>query len=135
MRADDYDLSNRRRHPGHELIDQAHECIEGLPPLPGRPTARRRRGRPPGRAEDGPHEVPQLLQRVMLRRNKLDVLAKKFKVTLDEIRKAADLIKSLEPKPGRPFLNSDTVYVVPDIFIIRLGNDYSIMLNYICSRI
>jgi len=65
----------------------------------------------------------------LFERDKLDVLARKFKVTLDEIKEAAKAIASLEPKPGRPFLNSDTVYVVPDIFVTRVGKDYSILLN------
>jgi RNA polymerase sigma-54 factor len=65
----------------------------------------------------------------LFERDKLDVLARKFKVSLDEVREAAKAIASLEPKPGRRFLNSDTIYVVPDIFVIRDGNDYSITLN------
>jgi RNA polymerase sigma-54 factor len=35
----------------------------------------------------------------------------------------------LNTKPGRILGASDTVYVAPDIFIFKAGNDYSIILN------
>jgi len=65
----------------------------------------------------------------LFERGKLDHVARKLKVSLEEVKEAAKVIAHLEPKPGRPFQNSDTVYVVPDIFVIKVGNEYSVMLN------
>ncbi len=65
----------------------------------------------------------------LFEREKYDVIAKRFRVSLDEVKDAARAISSLDPKPGRPFVNSDTVYVVPDIYIAKIGNDYNVMLN------
>ncbi len=65
----------------------------------------------------------------LLEKDKLDVIAKKFKVTLEEVKAAADVISTLDPKPGRPFANSDTIYIVPDIYIVKSGNVYDVMLN------
>ncbi len=65
----------------------------------------------------------------LFEKEKNDLLAKKFRVTLEDIKVASQFLTSLEPKPGRPFHNNDTVFVIPDIYIIRVGNDYSILLN------
>lgn len=65
----------------------------------------------------------------LFERGKLDHVARKLKVALEEVKKTAKVICGLEPKPGRPFQNSDTVYVVPDIFIMKVGNEYSVTLN------
>jgi RNA polymerase sigma-54 factor len=35
----------------------------------------------------------------------------------------------LEPKPGRPFLPSDTNYVVPDVYVAKVEDRYVIQLN------
>jgi len=60
---------------------------------------------------------------------KFDHVARRLKISLDEVKEAAKVISSFDPRPGRQFSNSDTVYVVPDIFVIKSGNDYSVLLN------
>lgn len=60
---------------------------------------------------------------------KLDLVARKLRVSLDEVKDAAKIIARLDPRPGRPYANPDTIYVVPDIFIMKIGNDYSVVLN------
>lgn len=35
----------------------------------------------------------------------------------------------LEPKPGRSFGGTDTRYIVPDVFVYKLGVDYTVVLN------
>ncbi len=60
---------------------------------------------------------------------KLDKVSKKLKIPLDEVQNAATVIATLEPKPGRPFPSSETIYVIPDIYIIKLGNEYTVVLN------
>lgn len=65
----------------------------------------------------------------LFEKEKYDLIARKLKLPMDKIKLAVDAITSLEPKPGRPFKNQDTVYVVPDIYITKEGNDYSVVLN------
>ena len=65
----------------------------------------------------------------LFERGKLDHVARKLKVSLEEVKETAKVICGLEPKPGRPFQNSDTIYVVPDIFVMKVGNEYSVTLN------
>jgi len=35
----------------------------------------------------------------------------------------------LNPKPGSLYGNSDTIYVVPDLYVLKIGNDYTVVLN------
>jgi len=65
----------------------------------------------------------------LVERGKYDGLARKFKEPMETVQAALKSISSLDPSPGRQFSNSDTVYVVPDIFVVKVGSDYSVILN------
>lgn len=60
---------------------------------------------------------------------KIEAIARSLKASLDKVRSALRLISTLEPNPGRPFMDRDTIYIVPDIFVIKVGKDYSVVLN------
>jgi RNA polymerase sigma-54 factor len=49
----------------------------------------------------------------------------------DEIKEAARQIKEdFDPKPGRSFnTGSDTHYIVPDVYVYKVGEDFAIQLN------
>ncbi|MBI5569834.1 MAG: RNA polymerase factor sigma-54 [Desulfomonile tiedjei] len=63
------------------------------------------------------------------KKGRLDQVARKLKVSLEDIKQASKVICSLNPKPGSSFHETDTIYVVPDIYVIKVGNDYSVVLN------
>lgn len=65
----------------------------------------------------------------ILQSGKIENLVKRMKVSIDEVHSAVHLISSFDPKPGRIFGGSETIYVAPDIFVFKVGNDYSIVLN------
>jgi len=57
-------------------------------------------------------------------------IAKALNVTTQEIMEASQIIiHELEPKPGRPYLPSDTNYVVPDVYVVKVEDRYVIQLN------
>ncbi|MBI5250764.1 MAG: RNA polymerase factor sigma-54 [Desulfomonile tiedjei] len=81
-------------------------------------------------------EPPHLLAAKILeeafepfQQGKMDQVARKLKTSIDEIKDAARIIARLDPRPGRTHSNQDTIYVVPDIFIMKIGNEYSVVLN------
>jgi len=51
-----------------------------------------------------------------------------FGKTLDYVEGHA-IIQGLEPKPGRNYSNDETIYVTPDIYIFKVGDDYEIVQN------
>jgi RNA polymerase sigma-54 factor len=65
-----------------------------------------------------------------LEKRRYQNIAKALNVTVQEILEASHfIINELEPKPGRPFLPSDTNYMVPDVYIVKIEGHYAIQLN------
>jgi RNA polymerase sigma-54 factor len=56
-------------------------------------------------------------------------LAKKLKVSLDQILESVELISHLDPKPGRPFSLDEARTITPDVFIYKVEGDYIVALN------
>jgi len=56
-------------------------------------------------------------------------MAKELGVTLEEVIAAVKLIRELDPKPGDRY-NADRVeYIVPDVVVVKIGDDYQVGLN------
>ena len=45
------------------------------------------------------------------------------------VREAAKVITMLEPKPGRDYGGQEPTYIVPDVYIQKVGDDYVVTLN------
>lgn len=62
--------------------------------------------------------------------NRLGVISRSMGITVKEVQEMADMIKSLEPKPGRQFASqTDTRYIVPDVLVERVDDDYVVTVN------
>ncbi len=46
-----------------------------------------------------------------------------------EVLEALDFLRGLEPKPGRPFGGTESIYVTPDVFVFKMGEEWTILLN------
>ena len=49
--------------------------------------------------------------------------------SIEDVQEAAARIGHLEPRPGRAFLPDNQTYIVPEVFVKRDGDDYSITTN------
>lgn len=82
-----------------------------------------------GFPEDAPavrlvrHHLPLLAQR------RFDRLAQVLGVDGPAVAAAAADVVRLEPKPGRPFIEEESVSVRPDVFIERMGPEWVVSLN------
>jgi RNA polymerase sigma-54 factor len=56
-------------------------------------------------------------------------LARALNLPLSDIKVRLEIIKRLDPTPGRKFTERRTEYVVPDIILTKEGNDLKIALN------
>ena len=62
--------------------------------------------------------------------NKLNKVAKATGLTVEQVQMIADLIRTLEPKPGRQYSSGDTVkYVVPDVVVEKVDGEYQVVTN------
>ncbi len=56
-------------------------------------------------------------------------VARALGVAIEEVAEAAHVIGRLEPRPGRAFGGDEPVYIVPDIYVHRIGDDFHVVLN------
>ena len=62
--------------------------------------------------------------------NKLNKVAKALGISVSQVQMVGDLIKTLEPKPGRSFSGGDSVrYIVPDVIVEKVDGEYVVMSN------
>ena len=64
-----------------------------------------------------------------LEKKNYKAICKSLKISMDEVVSAVNVIKGLEPRPGRQFSDDTPQYINPDIFVHKLDNDFVIMLN------
>ncbi len=66
--------------------------------------------------------------------NHYSTIAKKLKLSTAKVQAMCDLIKTLEPKPGRPFAGRSTIrYIIPDVEAEKTENGYVISLRDFCA--
>jgi RNA polymerase sigma-54 factor len=57
------------------------------------------------------------------------VLARQMNVTPEELQPVIDVLRRLDPKPGRRYDSSRTIYVEPDVQIVKIDDDYVVLFN------
>ncbi len=60
---------------------------------------------------------------------KYDQIAKGLSISLQDVLTAVSVLKGLEPKPGRSYSDEQTIYITPDIYVFKVGDDYEIVQN------
>lgn len=67
---------------------------------------------------------------VDLGKGKINRIARNLGASVQEVQEAADILKTLDPKPGRNFTRSnDTRYIIPDIVLEKVAGEYIILVN------
>jgi RNA polymerase sigma-54 factor len=56
-------------------------------------------------------------------------LSRTLNVGLSQLQAVVEIIKNLEPKPGRKYSDERTIYVEPDVAVRKIGDEYVIQLN------
>lgn len=64
-----------------------------------------------------------------LENRRYEAIAKELGVTVEEVYEATKLIQKLEPRPGRPFVDEEPIYITPDIFVRKVEGEWKISLN------
>jgi RNA polymerase sigma-54 factor len=65
----------------------------------------------------------------LLRQHKYGEIAKKLGVDEERAREAAEVVRTLNPKPGASFGGERGVHVVPDVVVEKVDGEYKIFLN------
>lgn len=56
-------------------------------------------------------------------------LQKTLNLSGEEISMALRIIKNLDPKPGLRFSSEPSEVIIPDVIVLKVGNDYQVFLN------
>ena len=56
-------------------------------------------------------------------------IAKAVGASVEAVAAAAKVIARLEPRPGRAYGGDEPIYITPDIYVYKVGDDYHILLN------
>ncbi len=56
-------------------------------------------------------------------------LAKVLGIDMKTLEGIVEVIKHLDPKPGRKYSNERAIYVEPDVYVQKVGDEYVIVLN------
>ncbi|MCF8092688.1 MAG: RNA polymerase factor sigma-54, partial [Desulfotignum sp.] len=56
-------------------------------------------------------------------------IAKALHISVEEVRAAVKILQYLEPKPGRKFSNEEPSYIIPDIYVYKIGDGFKIVMN------
>jgi RNA polymerase sigma-54 factor len=58
-----------------------------------------------------------------------DKIASALSLPLQDVVSAVSVIQTLDPRPGRLYSNEETIYITPDIYVFKVGDDYEIVQN------
>ena len=65
----------------------------------------------------------------LLETQKHEQIAKQEGVPVARLYEALSIIRGLEPRPGRPFLDEPPVFISPDVYVRKVGDEFVVTLN------
>src|SRR5580765_5573109 len=64
-----------------------------------------------------------------LGKRRIPEIARGTGTEVDEVQDALENIARLEPRPGRAYLADNDQYILPEVFVVRSGDDYVVSTN------
>ena len=65
-----------------------------------------------------------------LGRNRMEIIARKLKCSMDQVLTASDRIRMLNPRPGSGFGSGKyQKYLVPDVLVVKTEGRFQIIIN------
>src|ERR1043165_1359051 len=65
----------------------------------------------------------------LLQNHQVPELARKLGLSIDELKQHIELIRHLDPKPGSRLNPSQSQYVIPDVYVVKVEEQYVAVLN------
>ena len=65
----------------------------------------------------------------LLQNHQVPELARKLGMSIDDLKQHIELIRHLDPKPGSRYNPSQSQYVIPDVYIVKVEDQYVAVLN------
>ncbi|HEX2444118.1 MAG TPA: RNA polymerase factor sigma-54 [Vicinamibacterales bacterium] len=65
----------------------------------------------------------------LLQNHQVPEIARRLGVTVDELKEHIEVIRNLDPKPGSRYNPNQSQYVIPDVYVAKVEDQYVAMLN------
>src|SRR5471032_68387 len=65
----------------------------------------------------------------LLQNHQVPEIARKLGMTIDDLKEHIEVIRHLDPKPGSRYNPSQSQYVIPDVYIMKVEDEYVVVLN------
>jgi RNA polymerase sigma-54 factor len=65
----------------------------------------------------------------LLQNHHVPEIARRMGMTIDELKPHIEIIQRLDPKPGSRFNPQPSQYVIPDVYITKVENEFVVVLN------
>lgn len=64
-----------------------------------------------------------------LEKRKNAPILRDLKLKSDEVKRLVTLLQTLEPRPGRRYSGGSARYITPDVYVHKVGKDYTVVVN------
>ena len=65
----------------------------------------------------------------LLQNHQVPEIARKLGCTIEDLKEHVEIIRNLDPKPGSRYNPSQSQYVIPDVYVMKVEDQYVAMLN------
>ncbi|MBF8299846.1 MAG: rpoN1 [Acidobacteria bacterium] len=65
----------------------------------------------------------------LLQNHQVQELARKMGMSIDDLKQHIEIIRHLDPKPGSRYNPSQSQYVIPDVYVVKVEDQYVAVLN------
>ncbi len=65
----------------------------------------------------------------LLQNHQIPELARKLGLTVDDLKQHVEIIRRLDPKPGSRYNHPQSHYVIPDVYVVKVEDQYVAVLN------
>jgi RNA polymerase sigma-54 factor len=79
--------------------------------------------------EDSPTDVMVREHLKQLQSHQYHEIGRAMGLTPEEVSHHVEIIRGLDPKPGLKYSPDRSTYIVPDVFVVKEGDEYKIVLN------
>ncbi len=76
-------------------------------------------------------EIELIIEKHMpeLENRNYSAIAKALDLPLERVRELCKVVHDMEPRPGRGFSTTEPQYIVPDIYVVKVGKEFLVVLN------
>ncbi len=64
-----------------------------------------------------------------LQNRRFKELAETLGLTMEDLEAEIEIIRGLDPRPGQRYNTANNRYVLPDVYVVKIDDDYQILLN------